>query len=403
MKKRNVAFVFCIGMIVYMGISFAGCGQKTTGPSEADKLAGNQVTLSPVKETTALPVATTPAKETTASPAATTSPKKETTAPPVTTMLPAESTAVDEMIASLIHIEARPDFSFRYNLTNTTLGEASPIKNDYYLCSCKVTNAQYAVFIEENSRKAPSYWGNGTYPEGKADHPVLNISYSDAVSYCEWLSSKYEDWTFRLPTEAEWENAAMGEYYGDASVKYPSGKETPEYNAATGELTTSFNFNGVIAAKLFQEYGGDYVVNYIKGDFAGASETLSECISISANGGVSNWANHGGTASKGYFLQTDLYAAVSANGGYTTPVRTYAPNSLGLYDMAGNCWDLTSSVIVAENGLEKGVSCYAVRGGSWYATSRSCTFFYRGEGRKDSASATVGFRLAADRAVGAND
>lgn len=64
--------------------------------------------------------------------------------------------------------------------------------------------------------------------------------------------------------------------------------------------------------------------------------------------------------------------------------------------MAGNCWDLTSSVIVAVNGLEQGVSCYAVRGGSWYATARSCTFSYRGEGRKDSPSATVGFRLAAD-------
>ena len=106
-------------------------------------------------------------------------------------------------------------------------------------------------------------------------------------------------------------------------------------------------------------------------------------------------ADHGGTATKGYFLQTDLYAIVSADGGYTTPVGTYAPNTLGLYDMAGNCWDITSSIIVANNGLEQGVSCYAVRGGSWYATSRSCTLSYRGEGRKDSASSTVGFRIAA--------
>lgn len=189
---------------------------------------------------------------------------------------------------------------------------------------------------------------------GKGDHPVLNISYSDAVSYCEWLSTKYDDWTFRLPTEAEWENAAYGDYYGDTSIKYPNGKQTPSYNASTRELTTTFNFNGVIAAKLFKEYGSNYVVNYIKGDFAGASETLGECISISANGGVSNWANHGGTATKGYFLQTDLYAIVSADGGYTTPVGTYAPNTLGLYDMAGNCWDITSSIIVANNGLEQG-------------------------------------------------
>jgi len=308
----------------------------------------------------------------------------------------AEQSAEDDLIVSLVRISARPDFAFRTDLTNSKAGEASPITQDYYLSAYKVTNEQYAVFLKETGRKAPGYWKNGTYPAGKGDHPVLNVSYSDAVSYCSWISAKYDNWTFRLPTEAEWENAAMGEYYNDSTVKYPSGKQTPSYNSATGVLTTSFNFNGVIAAKLFAEYGSKHTVNYIKGDFAGASEALGKCISISAGGGVTNWANHGGTAQKGYFLQTDLYAEVSADGGYTTPVDAYAPNTLGLYDMAGNCWDLTSSTIVAVNGLEKGVSCYAVRGGSWYATSRSCTFYYRGEGRKDSPSSTVGFRLAAD-------
>lgn len=365
MIKRFITFILCLSIIFCMGIGFTGCNQGT--PVTSDN-AGTTTSL---------------AEDTTTPPA------EDTTTPPV------EDTT-DEIIASLVHIEARHDFAFHYDLTNTTAGEKSPIENDYYLSVYKVTNAQYAVFIAETSHKAPSYWKNGTYPEGKGDHPVLNISYSDAVSYCEWLSTKYDDWTFRLPTEAEWENAAYGDYYGDTSIKYPNGKQTPSYNASTRELTTTFNFNGVIAAKLFKEYGSNYVVNYIKGDFAGASETLGECISISANGGVSNWADHGGTATKGYFLQTDLYAIVSADGGYTTPVGTYAPNTLGLYDMAGNCWDITSSIIVANNGLEQGVSCYAVRGGSWYATSRSCTLSYRGEGRKDSASSTVGFRIAAD-------
>ena len=217
------------------------------------------------------------------------------------------------------------------------------------------------------------------------------------MAYCEWLSEKSEEWTFRLPSEAEWENAAMGSYYGDASVKYPNGSETPKYDEKIGILTTPFNYNGVIAAKLFQEYGTGYIVNYVKGDYQGDSETLGEAISISKNGGVTNWANHGGTATKGYFLQTDLYAVISEDGGYTTPVGSFPANTFGLYDMAGNCWDLTSSLIIAENGLEAGVECYAVRGGSWYATSRSCTFYYRGEGRKDHASATVGFRVVAEK------
>ena len=304
--------------------------------------------------------------------------------------------ATDAILSSLVRIPARSDFTFHSDLTNTATGELSPIEKDYYLSAYKVTNAQYAVFVAETSHKAPSYWKNGTYPEGKADHPVLNVSYSDAVSYCQWLSAKYEDWTFRLPTEAEWENAAYGDYYGDTSAKYPDGTKSPSYNATTGTLTSTFNFNGVIAAKLLKDYGSSYVINYIKGDFAGTSETLGECISISATGGVTNWANHGGSATKGYFLQTDLYALVSADGGHTTAVGSYPANTLGLYDMAGNSWDITSSIIVASNGLEAGVSCYAVRGGSWYATARSCTLYYRGEGRKDSPSSTVGFRIAAD-------
>jgi len=302
----------------------------------------------------------------------------------------------DSPTSSMVRIKARPDFTFRKTLKNADGGEQAPIEKDYYLCAYKVTNAEYADFVKETGHRAPNYWKNGTYPEGKDDHPVLNVSYSDAERYCKWLNAKCPGWNFRLPTEAEWENAAMGTYYGDETVKYPHGNQTPQYNAKTCEISSAFNYNGVIAAQLMKQYGKNHIVNYVKGDFAGTSEPFGECITISATGGVTNWANHGGDAKKGYFLQTDLYATVSAEGGNTSPVGAYPANTLGLYDMAGNAWDLTSSVVVAENGLEKGVSCYAVRGGSWYATARSCTFFYRGEGRKDSPSSTVGFRLAAD-------
>ena len=309
----------------------------------------------------------------------------------------AEDEAVQNDITDrLVLIPAREDFVFARDRTNTTDGEASPITEDYYLSSTKVTNAEYKAFLDATGRKAPNYWTNGMYPEGKADHPVIAVSYSDAVAYCEWLTTQHEGWIFRLPTEAEWENAARGTFYDDPSFKYPNGT-TPAYDAETMTVTTDFNFNGVIASELMRTLGPGYIVNYVKGDYQGESETLAECISISKNGGVTNWANHGGNATRGYFLQTDVYAGISAQGGNTTPVGTYPANTLGLYDMAGNCWDLTSSVILANNGLERGVECYAVRGGSWYATSRSCTMTYRGEGRKDHPSATVGFRVAADK------
>ncbi|MCB9873619.1 MAG: SUMF1/EgtB/PvdO family nonheme iron enzyme [Planctomycetaceae bacterium] len=93
----------------------------------------------------------------------------------------------------------------------------------------EVTRGQFRKFVEqakhktdaEQSGKGGMGWRDGEWiqspeflwntvlgfdTEQTDDHPVVNVSWNDAVAFCEWLSKK-EGVPYRLPTEAEWEFA----------------------------------------------------------------------------------------------------------------------------------------------------------------------------------------------------
>jgi formylglycine-generating enzyme required for sulfatase activity len=76
----------------------------------------------------------------------------------------------------------------------------------------EVTNQQYQAFLLETGAQGPSdrrsaakpySWNGNTYPEGTALHPVVLVTWEEAVRFAQWMGKT-------LPTEAQWERIARG-------------------------------------------------------------------------------------------------------------------------------------------------------------------------------------------------
>ena len=111
------------------------------------------------------------------------------------------------------------------------------LQRPFYMAAHEVTVGQFAEFVNamqqldpnwktEAERDGSSYakggqstigigsarwvsdvnWKNPGFPQ-TSRHPVVFVSWNDAVAFCSWLS-KREAKSYRLPTEAEWEYVA---------------------------------------------------------------------------------------------------------------------------------------------------------------------------------------------------
>ncbi len=169
------------------------------------------------------------------------------------------------------------------------------------------------------------------------NHPVVHVSHNDAVAFCEWLSGK-EGKTYRLPTEAEWEYAAGN---GSKHSKYSWGNTDPTKAVANvGDESFQGTFK-IFTWTKFANYNDGYT--------------------------------------------------------YTAPVGSFVANELGLYDMAGNVWELCSDWFKGYPG-SSAVSDYTAshrvfRGGSWFDAPQLSRVAYRGYSVPSYRCDRLGFRL----------
>lgn len=172
---------------------------------------------------------------------------------------------------------------------------------------------------------------------GRGRRPVVNVSWSSAIAYAEWLSQETGQ-RYRLPTEAEWEYAARA------------------------KTTTS------------RYWGND------------------------PNEGCA-YANFGDLDGKRVFVGWPV-AQCHDGHVYTAPVGSYRSNNFGLHDMAGNALEWTCSIYDKESKSPV-QSCQqpgadqemVVRGGSWSDEPRNVRSADRHRSRPEFQDYFLGFRL----------
>ncbi len=137
---------------------------------------------------------------------------------------------------------------------------------EYRIAKAPITNAQYQFFIEATGRTPPSYWKNNRFPKGYESCPVVEVTWSDALAYCTWLS-KVTKKQIVLPSEAEWEKAARGDR--DRRV-YPWGNQWDALRCNNEEL----GIRQITPVGIFPEGASPYGVLDLSGNVSEWTRSL---------------------------------------------------------------------------------------------------------------------------------
>jgi serine/threonine-protein kinase len=91
----------------------------------------------------------------------------------------------------------------------------------FWIGKAPVTTAAFLAFVRETEYSAHAYYTSKVAPQ-QLDHPAKFVSWSDALAWCAWASTRAKA-KVRLPAEVEWEKAARG----TDGRTYPWGREEP--------------------------------------------------------------------------------------------------------------------------------------------------------------------------------
>ncbi len=224
----------------------------------------------------------------------------------------------------------------------------------------EVTNAAYERFVRATGHRPPAnqnpavtLWEHGAPLPGTAEHPVVNVSWDDALAYCRWAGK-------RLPTEAEWEKAARG----TDGRRYPWGETWDPRRANSASY-----------------WAGRTI------EFASREEWLAFWVE-----------GEGARIAKARGLKGEVL---------TLPVGSFPDGAspYGLFDMAGNVSEWVAdwyepyaylNAPLADPQGPDGKLLKAVRGGSWLKPAKSLRTTDRDFGFPADRPSGTGFRCAKD-------
>lgn len=152
---------------------------------------------------------------------------------------------------------------------------AVTIEHPFALSRYEVTFAQYDMFARATQRKLPSDedWG-------RANRPVINISWLDAQAYTAWLA-KQTGQPYRLPTEAEWEYAARA----GTQTAFSWGNEPQSGFAVCDECSS--DWGGSQTAPVGSQRPNAWGLYDMSGN---VSEWVEDCYAPNYNGAPDNGA-----------------------------------------------------------------------------------------------------------------